>query len=287
MNSNTYDISVSTFQEIVIERSKELPVLVFFWSNQDPVCHQLLPFIDNIHSQDPDHFVFARVNCDVEEKIVAHFGVTNVPSVFFFKDGVAIDGFAGEQTNEFVSEFINKHTPDESETLFAQGQTLFAQGKISEAKECLIKALQLSPENNEVKLALAQNHLTTGAIESAKLLLDNIPMKDQNMIYHSLISQLELAVQSAQTPEITALESALEAVLESKEDKTAIQFKLALQYSQHQRNAEALELLINILMLDLGYENGDAKKTMLDILTTTDDAPLVSKYRRKLYSLLY
>ena len=287
MKNNTYDITVSTFQEIVIENSKNIPVLVVFWSSQDPISLSLIPCIDNIHNEAPDRFIFARVNCDVEDQIVAHFGVTNVPSIFFFKDGVAIDGFAGEQTNDFINEFINKHTPDQSDILLAQGQTFFAQGKIAEAKNCFVEALQLNNENNNIKLALAQVFLTTGAIESAKIQLDNIPMKDQNMIYHSLISQLELAIQSSQTPEITALEKALTQALENTEDKAKIQYQLAIQYSQHQRNAEALELLLNILMVDLGHENGDAKKAMLDILATTDDAVLVGQYRRKLYSLLY
>ena len=108
-------------------------------------------------------------------------------------------------------------------------------------------------------------------------------MADQNMIYHSLVSELELAEQSAQTPEITALEEALE----NTDDKQPIQYQLAIQYHQAKRYKEALNLLYSLLCNDLGYENGDAKKTMLDLLATVDDAALVSEYRRKLYSLLY
>ncbi len=108
-------------------------------------------------------------------------------------------------------------------------------------------------------------------------------MAEQNMIYHSLMSQLELALQSAQTPEITALEKQLE----TADDKTPIEYQLAIQYNQANRNKEALALLYNILVNDLNYENGAPKKTLIDILASIDDPALVSEYRRKLYSLLY
>ena len=287
MSVNNHDVSVSTFPQIILEGSKEKPVLVVFWSQQCPVCCELLPIIDRIHAEDEQAFVIARINCDVEQQIVNHFGVQSVPSVFMFKDGQGADGFAGEQSEQFIREFIKKHTPDQVQLLLQQGQTLFAQGEVENAKTVFLQATQLCAADNvnyhDIKLALAQVYLALGDFESATPILEAIPMAAQNMIYHSLMSQLELAKQSSQTPEITALELALEGA----EDKTPIQYQLAVQYNQVNRNEEALALLYNILLSDLNYEDGEAKKTLLDILATIDDAKLVSEYRRKLYSLLY
>lgn len=283
MQANSHDVTVSTFQQIIIEGSKEKPVLVVFWSAKDPVCASLLPLLDKLHHEENQSFTLARINCDVEQQIVAHFGVQNVPSVFIFSDGQGVDGFAGEQSEEFIRTFIKKHTPDQSQLLLQQGQNLFAQGSVLEAKTAISQAAKLSPQDNEIKLALAQVYLALGDHESAQPILDIIPMADQNMIYHSLVSQLQLALQSAQTPEITALE----AKLQTAEDRLTIEYQLAIQYNQVNRNSEALNLLYKVLVADLGYENGEAKKTMLDLLATIDDARLVSEYRRKLYSLLY
>jgi len=287
MSVNNHDVSVSTFPQIILEGSKEKPVLVVFWSQQCPVCCELLPLIDKIHAEDPNAFVIARINCDVEQQIVNHFGVQSVPSVFMFKDGQGADGFAGEQSEEFIRTFIKKHTPDQVQLLLQQGQTLFAQGEVDNAKSIFLQATQICPTDNvnyhDIKLALAQAYLALGEFESATPILEKIPMAAQNMIYHSLMSQLELAKQSAQTPEITALEQALE----SATDKTEIEYQLAVQYNQVNRNEEALALLYNILLSDLNYAEGETKKTLLDILATIDDAKLVSEYRRKLYSLLY
>jgi putative thioredoxin len=283
MQTNSYDVTVSTFQQIIIDGSKEKPVLVVFWSPQSSACSSLLPVLDKLHHETNQNFTLARINCDVEQQIVSHFGVQSVPSVFMFVDGQGVDGFAGQQDEEFIKKFIEKHIPSAVHELLQQGQTLFAQGKLVEAKAATLKAAKLEPENNEIKLALAQIYLAVGEHESAKPLLDAIPVAEQNMIYHSLISQLELAIQSAQTPEITALQ----AQLETAQDKTEIEYQLALQYKLANRNNDALKLLYKILSVELNYEDGEAKKTMLDILATIDDAALVSEYRRKLYSLLY
>lgn len=291
MSVNNHDVSVSTFPEIILEGSKKKPILVVFWSQQCPVCCDLLPIIDKIHAEDEQAFVIARINCDVEQQIVNHFGVQSVPSVFMFIDGQGTDGFSGEQTEQFIREFINKHTPDKTQILLQQGQTLFAQGEVENAKIVLLQASQLCPSDNinyhDIKLALAQVYLALGEFESATPLLDTIPMVAQNMIYHSLISQLELAKQSSQTPEITALEQALETTGNNSETKREIEYQLAVQYNQANRNAESLALLYNILLTDINYEQGEAKKILLDILATIDDIKLISKYRRKLYSLLY
>lgn len=287
MSVNNHDVSVSTFPQIILEGSKEKPVLVVFWSQQCPICCELLPLLDKIHAKDEQAFVIARINCDVEQQIVAHFGVQSVPSVFMFIDGKGADGFAGEQTEEFIRTFINKHTPDQSQLLLQQAQTLFAQGEVENAKTIILQAVKICESDNEnyndIKLASAQIYLALGDFESAEPILEAIPMAGQNMIYHSLMSQLELAKQSSQTPEITALEAALK----NATDKTPVQYQLAIQYNQANRNAEALALLYNILLVDMNYEEGEAKKTLLDILATIDDPKLVSQYRRKLYSLLY
>jgi len=283
MQVNSHDVTVSSFPKIIIEGSKEKPVLVFFWSPRCPICASMLTLLNKLHSETKQTFTLARINCDLEPQIVSHFGVQSVPSVFMFVDGQAVDGFAGEQSEEFIRLFIDKHAPAASIELLQQGQTLFAQGQLSAAKATILQALKLDADNNEIKIALAQIYLALGEHESAKPILEAIPASDQNVIYHSLMTQLQQALQSAQTPEISALEAQLQTAL----DKVAVQYQLAIEYKEVNRYSDALPLLYNILAADLGYENGAAKKIMLDTLAAIDDAALVSEYRRKLYSLLY
>ncbi|WP_354625720.1 tetratricopeptide repeat protein [Psychromonas sp. MME2] len=283
MQSTSHDVTISTFPQIIIEGSKQQPVLVVFWSPQSPVCNTLLPLLEKLHNEGNQTFTLAKINCDIEQQIVNHFGVQSVPSVFIFKDGQGIDGFAGEQSEAFIRTFISKHTPDPALALLNQGQTLFAQGHLDEAKKVLLEASKIAAEQSDIKLALAQVYLALGEHESSKHILQDIPLNEQNMIYNSLVSQLQLAMQSTQTPEIVALE----AQLQSSPDDMALLYQLAGHYQQVKRNSEALPLLYKILLTDLGYENGEAKQMILTILAKLDDAALVGEYRRKVYSLLY
>lgn len=283
MQADIFDVTAQDFQTVIAQGSVNKPVLAIFWSSKCNICQSLLPVLEQLQREHANGFTLARINCDTEQAIVQHFDIKSVPTAYMFVNGQGVDGFAGEQTLDFMNEFIKKHLPDPALALLTDAQTLFAQGSLAEAKATILQAQNISPEDNQIKLALAQIYLGLGEFENAKPILATIPMADQNMIYHSLISELELAEQSSQTPEI----SALEAALETAEDKQAVEYQLAIQYHQAKRYTEALSLLFALLSNDLGYENGDAKKTMLDILATVDDAALVSQYRRKLYSLLY
>jgi len=283
MHHDIFDVTAQDFQSIVAQGSINKPVLVIFWSSQCTICPTLLMNIEQLQGQHANAFTIAKVNCDMEHPLVQHFNIKSVPTAYLFVNGQAADGFAGEQSMPTLDTFIKKHLPDPALALLADTQTLFAQGQLAEAKATILQAQTLSPDDNQIKLTLAQVHLALGEFEAAKPILMAIPMADQNMIYHSLMSELELAEQSSQTPEITALE----AELLNAEDKLPIQYQLAIQYHQAKRYQEALHLLYEVLRHEISYEQGDAKKTMLDLLATIDDAALVSAYRRKLYSLLY
>ena len=283
MQADIFDVTAQDFQTVIAQGSVNKPVLVAFWSSQCKLCQSLLPLLEQLQREHANGFTLAKVNCDTEYQITQHFEIKSVPTVYMFVNGQGVDGFAGEQTPAFINDFINKHLPDPAMALLGDAQTLFAQGNLEEAKSTILQAQKLNATDNQIKLALAQIYLALGEFENAKPILAVIPMADQNMIYHSLISELELAEQSSQTPEITALE----ADLLNAEDKLPIQYQLSIQYHHVKRYQEALSLLYSLLSKDLGYENGDAKKIMLDILATIDDATLVSEYRRKLYSLLY
>lgn len=283
MQADIVDVTAQDFQTIVAQGSVNKPVMVVFWSNQCVICKALLPVLAQLQKEHANGFTLARVNCDTEHQIVQHFDIKSVPTVYMFVNGQGVDGFAGEQTTAFIDDLIKKHLPDPALALLGEAQTFFAQGHLDQAKATILEAQQINPEDNQIKLALAQIYLGLGEFENASPILKAIPMADQNMIYHSLMSELELAEQSSQTPEISALENALL----TTDDKQPLQYQLSIQYHQAKRYKEALNLLYTLLTQDLGYENGDAKKTMLDILATIDDQALVSEYRRKLYSLLY
>ncbi|AYH06607.1 co-chaperone YbbN [Pectobacterium parmentieri] len=277
------DVNESNLHQ-VLEQSATLPVLFYFWSGRSQHCLELEPVLDKLAQEYAGQFVLAKVDCDAEQCVAAQFGLRSIPTVYLFKDGQPLDGFQGPQPEEAVRELLKRALPKEEELKVAQAQQLIQEDKLPEAMQLLKDAWQLSQQRSDIGLMLAEVQIQIKRSEDAEAVLATIPLQDQDTRYHSLVAQIELLKQAADTPEIQHLQQQLDA--DPKNADLAVQ--LSLQLHQVGRNEEALELLMGFLKKDLAVANGNARKTLMDIMAAlgTGDA-LAARYRRQLYSLLY
>ncbi|MEQ9886965.1 co-chaperone YbbN [Pectobacterium zantedeschiae] len=277
------DVNESNLHQ-VLEHSATLPVLFYFWSARSQHCLELEPVLDKLAQEYAGQFVLAKVDCDAEQRVAAQFGLRSIPTVYLFKDGQPLDGFQGPQPEEAIRELLKRALPKEEELKVAQAQQLIQEDKLPEAMQLLKDAWQLSQQRSDIGLMLAEVQIQIKRSEEAEAVLATIPLQDQDTRYHSLIAQIELLKQAADTPEIQHLQQQLDA--DPQNADLAVQ--LSLQLHQVGRNEEALELLMGFLKKDLAVANGSARKTLMDIMAAlgTSDA-LAARYRRQLYSLLY
>ncbi|AOR64486.1 co-chaperone YbbN [Pectobacterium wasabiae] len=277
------DVNESNLHQ-VLEQSATLPVLFYFWSGRSQHCLELEPVLDKLAQEYAGQFVLAKVDCDAEQRVAAQFGLRSIPTVYLFKDGQPLDGFQGPQPEEAVRELLKRALPKEEELKVAQAQQLIQEDKLPEAMQLLKDAWQLSQQRSDIGLMLAEVQIQIKRSEDAEAVLATIPLQDQDTRYHSLVAQIELLKQAADTPEIQHLQQQLNA--DPQNADLAVQ--LSLQLHQVGRNEEALELLMGFLKKDLAVANGSARKTLMDIMAAlgTSDA-LAARYRRQLYSLLY
>ncbi len=282
MSENIVNITPENFQQVIVEQSKTKLVLVAFWAEQVPESAQLRDKLSFAVKSQGQTITLALVDCQSQQAIAQQFGIQSLPTAVLVKDGQPIDGLTGPQTDSSISDFLNKHLPKEQDNLLMAGLKLLDEGNASEALVCLQQAYQLDNERADIKLALSDAFLLLGKSNEAAQLLTTILMVDQDSYYQSLIAKLELAQQAANSPEIQALEQQLS----NDADNIELARILAVQYSQVSRQEEALQLLYGLLLKD--GADSESKKLLLDILAAlpTGD-PLVSKYRRKLYNLMY
>ncbi|WP_233966671.1 thioredoxin family protein [Pectobacterium polaris] len=277
------DVNESNLHQ-VLEHSMTLPVLFYFWSGRSQHCLELEPVLDKLAQEYAGQFVLAKVDCDTEQRVAAQFGLRSIPTVYLVKDGQPQDGFQGPQPEEAIRELLKRALPKEEELKVAQAQQLIQEDKLPEAMQLLKDAWQLSQQRSDIGLMLAEVQIQINRSEDAEAVLATIPLQDRDTHYHSLVAQIELLKQAADTPEIQHLQQQLD--IDPKNAELAVQ--LALQLHQVGRNEEALELLMGFLKKDLAVANGSARKTLMDIMAAlgTSDA-LAARYRRQLYSLLY
>ena len=280
--ANSIAITLENFQQVILEESKTKLVLVDFWAQQIPESVELRDKLAIALTNVGDTILYATVDCETQGQIAQQFGIQGLPTAILVQDGQPLDGLTGPQTDESISEFLAKYLPKEQDTLLAQANELVAENKIAEALPVISQAYQLDNERADIKLVLANVYIQTGKVEEAEILLNSIKMIDQDSDYKSLVAKLELANQAADSPEIQALEQQLQ----NDPDNIELQQKLAAQYSQVNRNDEALSILFLLVQKD--GADMTSKDLLLDVLKSLPDGDaLATKYRRKLYTLMY
>ncbi|MDO6427257.1 tetratricopeptide repeat protein [Thalassotalea sp. 1_MG-2023] len=282
MSNVTVAMTMENFQKIVLEDSKEKLVLVAFWAEQVPESVELKDKLSARVSGAGEHILMTTVDCQAEQQIAAQFGIQGLPTAVLVKDGQPIDGVSGPQTDESIEAFIGKHLPKPEDELLTQAKACLAENDVNQAFGLITQAHQLDAERADIKFILIDVYLQTGKISEAEQLLGTIKMVDQDSDYAALVAKLELANEAADSPEIQALEQAIEKEPENNELKR----KLAAQYNQVNRNEEALTILFRLVQQD--SSDADSKQLLLDVLKALPDGdPLATKYRRKLYTLMY
>lgn len=277
------DINETNLQQ-TLEQSVQLPVLFYFWSERSQHCQELTPVLERLAQEYAGQFLLAKLDCDKEQMVASQFGLRSIPTVYLFQNGQPVDGFQGPQPEEAIRALLEKVLPREEEVKAQQAMQLMHEGKPLDALPLLKDAWQLSNKNSEIGFLLAEVLITLNRSDEAETVLDAVPLQDQDTRYQSLISQIELLKQAADTPEIQLLQEQLA----SDPANAELAAKLSLQLHQVGRNEEALELLFGFLKSDLSVGDGQVRKMFQEILAAlgTGDT-LATRYRRQLYSLLY
>jgi len=281
-NTHVVEINLENFQQVILEDSKQKLILVAFWAAQVPESLELKDKLAVATQGFDEHLIYATIDCQAQQQIAQQFGIQGLPTAIFVKDGQPIDGVSGPQTDETIAKFLEKHLPTAQDNLLKQAKDALSENNGNEAYTLATQAHQLDNARADIKLTLANACLLVGKIDEAKSLLDAIKMVDQDSEYHALIAKLELAQEAADSPEIKILEQQL------AEDPTNVALiqKLAAQYSQVNRQEDALALLFR--QVQTNASDAESKHLLLDVLKALPDGDaLATKYRRKLYTLMY
>ena len=92
---HVFDATAATFEDTVIRKSLETPVLVDFWATWCGPCKTLGPILEKLAADYHGAFALAKVDVDKEQELAAAFQIRSVPTVMLVKDGQLVDGFPG------------------------------------------------------------------------------------------------------------------------------------------------------------------------------------------------
>ena len=272
------DISTAEFQQDVLLRSREVPVLVDFWAEWCGPCKTLSPLLERITDEAGGRFELAKVDVDANQELSAQFGVQSIPTVVAIRHGKEVDRFSGALPEASILAFIDGVMPSELDLLVDEARSALVAGDNTAAEHMLRQVLDQKPDHQEAGTSLAALLIDKGETEEAMIVLGKlIPDADVGRL------QSAARLRGSAGTDLSELEAAVRA---DPADDNA-QLELARALAAHAEYEPALDR-----MLDVVRHNGDlreeARLAMVDIFGVLgSDHPLTATYRRQLANTLY
>jgi len=92
----------SNFEEVVVKSTK--PVMVDFWAEWCGPCRMIAPIVEEISKEYSERALVVKCDVDNSPGVAAKYGIRNIPTVLYFKDGKVADKQVGAvPKNNFVS----------------------------------------------------------------------------------------------------------------------------------------------------------------------------------------
>ena len=285
MNEWTVDVSEQDFEQTVVQRSHEVPVVIDFWAPWCGPCRALGPTLEKLAEEQQGKFILAKINIDENPMLAQAFQIQSIPAVKAVRNGALAGEFLGAQPEPSVRRFIEQLLPSEAEALAREAQRLEEVGKAQGAESLYRAALAKEANQSLALLGLARVLVQRGEEGEALTLLGRIPITSpESAAAQQLIAQLRLKQSGASAGD----EQKYRDRLAADADDLDARFELAQVLAAVGRYEEALTELLAIVKKDRKFRDDGARKAILEIFEVIGArSELAEHYRSELAKVLF
>jgi putative thioredoxin len=277
--------TLDNFQQIVLQASRDKPVLVDFWADWCAPCKALEPILSQVAAQLADRLSVVKVNADQEAGLAAQFAVRGLPTLMLFSGGRPVGQLVGAQPAERILALVSPHLTSAAENLVRQAEACREQGEVQKAQLLLREALAAEPDNSAAIRAPIPLRAAAGDPLGAGALHAQLSRTDRESSWGvALATLIELAELAGHAPERSNLENALQ---QNPGDSKA-RAQLAARHAMAGRYREAMDQLLELVRRDKPFNDGLGRRALLAVFELAGDhGPLAAEYRRKMAAALH
>jgi putative thioredoxin len=274
----------ATFEQDVIARSLEVPVVVDFWAQWCQPCRLIGPVLEKLADDFAGQFVLVKAALDQTQSVAEVLGISSIPAVCGFRDGQLRDSFVGLLPEAEIRAWIERLLPTEAERCVAEASRI-APLDPERAERKYREALELDPRLAEARIGLAEVLFSLERFAECRQLADQLEREGlATPAVKRIHAELELHGKSA---EVGSVEDCRAAVA-SHPDALDLEFKLAEALAGAGQYQEALEIALSLVRNHKQQYGEPARKLMVDIFQVLPkDSELTGTYRRQLAAALY
>jgi putative thioredoxin len=277
------DVGDGDFEREVVERSRDVPVVVDFWAPWCAPCRALGPVLERLAIELAGSFRLARVNVDEAPAVAQAFRIQSIPAVKGFRDGAVVAEFVGAHPEASVRQFLTSVLPTEADRLAREADARASAGDLDAAAAAYREALARDPRHPRALLGFARLHVARGDDGEALALLERVPptapvARDAERLAAGIRTRVDA----------TGDEAMLRGRVAANLDDLDARLQLGRVLAAHGKYADALAELLEVVRRDPKHADEAARRLMLDVFEVLGPRhPATERYRGELARLLF
>ncbi|MGZ6793461.1 MAG: tetratricopeptide repeat protein [Mycobacteriales bacterium] len=267
-SAHVLDVTEADFEEQVLRRSLQVPVLIDFWADWCGPCKQLSPVLERLAEESGGAWVLAKVDVEANQQLSAQLQIQSIPAVFLALGGRLVPGFTGALPEAELRQFLEQ-------VLAAARQA----GLPGPSGDAAAPPVPTDPEVVAAEDALAAEDYA-GAIAAYDALLARKPGDAEAQLGRAWAALLQRAVHLDPQEVLAAAEAA--------PDDVAKQTAAADVEVLTEQLQPAIDRLIGFVRRSSGDDRDTARKHLLELFSVLDpEDERIVVGRRALSNALY
>ena len=283
--NHIFDGTRENFQQMVLGNSYKGVVLANYWTPKAGPCFKLWQDLEALSKEYQGRFLLININTETQKALSRQNGITSVPTVKLYVNGEIVDTIYGAESKRSIKSTIDKYVQSAKHPEITRALQTYQSGSTEDAlkilvNHCIKNPHEIAAHSIFIKLLLREKRYSD---ISAYML--HLP---DNVKAHEEINSLWIHARIMEFAESTTEGTSAD----TNDNDTSVDLKgiiiLASIAITHDDYETALDNLIKALQIDRSYEQGFARKAMLEIFRLLgDEHELTQIYQKRLRDLMH